>query len=77
MRAAAARDPLTSTNYGSSRGKNHGAMNSDTDKEIERLVVKIQRASRIARLKQSVQSTGLQRYYLTAKKLGRQVDRER
>jgi hypothetical protein len=52
-------------------------MNSDTDKEIERLVVKIQRASRIARLKQSVQSTGLQRYYLTAKKLGRQVDRER
>jgi hypothetical protein len=52
-------------------------MNSDTDKKIERLVVKIQRASRIARLKQSVQSTGLQRYYLTAKKLERQVDCER
>jgi hypothetical protein len=60
-----------------SPGKDHRAMNSNTDKEIERLILKIQRASRIPRLERSVQSTVLQRYYLTAKRLEPQIHHER
>jgi hypothetical protein len=66
-----------STIYGSSPGKNYRAMNSHADKEIESLVAKIQSASRIARLKQSGQIQGLQRYCQMTKKLEPQVDHER
>jgi hypothetical protein len=52
-------------------------MNNNAEKEIERLIAKIQRANLRARLQQRVQSVGLQRYYLEIKKPERQVNYER
>jgi hypothetical protein len=45
------------------------------DKEISRLIAKIQHAKRIARLKESVRSTGLLRYYLAQKNQEQQLER--
>ena len=52
-------------------------MNNNAEKEIDRLIAKIQRASRIARLQQRVQSVGLQRMYLGIKRQERQIIHER
>jgi hypothetical protein len=52
-------------------------MNNNAEKEMERLIAKIQRASRTARLQQRVQSVGLQRYYLEIKNPEPQVNHER